>query len=101
MRFNQIGAGTSDPLTGLVQGPNGSLLSISAFGNLDSVNPATGAISVIGPRGRAVWPTTLRNLMERFMQPTGAATRIGYTGIPQCPSLTNAADVSDEHAVCG
>lgn len=46
--FNQIGPVTSDPLTGLVSGPNGNLLSVSASGNLDSINPASGAVSVVG-----------------------------------------------------
>lgn len=49
--FNQIGQVIPDPLTGLVPGPDGSLLSISVSGNLDSVNPATGAVSVIGATG--------------------------------------------------
>src|ERR1039457_3496461 len=34
----------------LVPGPNGSVLTMSFDGNLDSINPNTGAISVIGSR---------------------------------------------------
>src|ERR1039457_3595572 len=37
----------------LVPGPNGSVLTMSFDGNLDSINPNTGAISVIGPTGFA------------------------------------------------
>ncbi len=48
--FNQIGPTLSDPLGGLVLGPNG-YLGVSFSGNLDSVNPATGAVSLIGATG--------------------------------------------------
>lgn len=49
--FDQIGSAIADPLTGLMPGTNGSLLSISASGNLDSIDPATGAVSLIGATG--------------------------------------------------
>jgi hypothetical protein len=110
--FNQIGPVTADPLTGLVPGPNGNLLSISASGNLDSVNPGTGAISVIGAvsvvglTGNAtydiaelngtVYATDLYSNLYTVNTTTGAATLIGYTGIPICPSVTNPDEVSDE-----
>ncbi len=106
--FNQIGGVTADPLDGLVQGPNGKLLSLSVSGNLDSINPATGAISVIGATGLGnlafttaelngtVYATDLKNNLYTVSTTTGAATLIGPTGIPPCPSLTNPADVSDE-----
>ncbi len=110
--FNQIGPVISDPLTGLVPGPNGNLLSISASGNLNSINPAIGAvsaigaISVVGQTGNApysiaelngtVYATDLYSNVYTLNTTTGAATLIGYTGIPICPSVTNPNDVSDE-----
>jgi hypothetical protein len=115
--FNQIGPAIADPLTGLVGGPNGKLLSISASGNLDSVNPATGAVSVIGavsvvnkvsPIGVAnapysiaelngtVFATDLYGNFYSVNTKTGAATLIGVTGLPLCPSLTSSTEVSDE-----
>jgi hypothetical protein len=111
--FTQIGPSTSDPLTGLVPGPSGTLLGISASGNLDSVNPATGMISVIGATGigaagpgdaaddlaelsGTLYATDLYGNLYTLNTTTGAATLIGYTGIPICPSLTNPEEVSDE-----
>jgi hypothetical protein len=105
--FNQIGSAISDPLAGLVPGPSGSLLSISASGNLDSINPATGAVSVIGATGLGglaadiaelsgtVYVTDLESNIYTVNTTTGAATLIGNTGMPPCPSLTNPDDVSD------
>ncbi len=105
--FNQIGPGIADPLTGLVQGPNGRLLSISVSGNLDSVNPATGAVSVIGATGLGTladyiaelngtfYTTDLNSNLYTVNPTTGAVTLIGNTGIPPCPSLTNPNEVSD------
>ena len=115
--FNQIGPAVAGPLYGLVPGPNGKLLSVSAAGNLDSVNPATGAISGIGaisviakvsPIGVAnvadtiaelngtVYATDLYGNFYTVNTKTGAATLIGATGIPLCPSLTSSTEVSDE-----
>jgi hypothetical protein len=106
--FNQIGPATSDPLTGLAPAPNGKLLGMSASGNLDSVNPANGAISVIGATGLGglafelaalngtVYATDLNSNLYTVNTTSGAASLIGPTGIPPCPSLTNPADVSDE-----
>jgi len=112
--FNQIGPAIADPLTGLVAGPNGTLLSISASGNLDSVNPAAGVVSVIGaisvigtnqpanaPYSIAelngtVYATDLYGNLYSLSTTTGAAKLIGATGIPICPSVTNPAEVSDE-----
>ncbi len=110
--FTQIGGTTSDPLGGLVPGPNGSLLSVSYGGNLDSVSPATGAISVIGATGLGpalataafatgelngtVYETDGSNNLYTINTTTGAAFEIGYTGIPQCPSVTNPDDIGDE-----
>src|SRR5579863_9819672 len=107
-RFSPIGVGISGGLNGLVQGPDGTLLSLSASGNLDAINPATGAISVVAATGLGhnaytvgalngtVYATDLQSNLYSVNTSTGLATLIGYTGIPKCPSLTNPNDVSDE-----
>jgi hypothetical protein len=86
-----------------VPGSNG-YLGVSESGNLDSVNPATGSISVIGATGLGnlafdtaeldgtVYETDLSNNLYSINTTTGAATLIGYTGIPPCPSLIDPAD---------
>ncbi len=106
--FNPIGPAISDSLNGLVQGPNGNLLSLGGSGNLDAINPVTGAASVIGATGLGsnaytvgelngtVFATDLQSNLYHVNTTTGLATLIGYTGIPQCPSLTDPNDVSDE-----
>jgi len=43
-----------------------------------------------------VYATDLKSNLYTVNTMTGAASLIGYTGIPQCPSLTNHNDVSDE-----
>jgi len=105
--FNQIGPGMADPLSGLVPGPNGTLLSISFSGNLDSINPVTGAVTVIGATGLGdlayfiaalngtVYTTDLNSNLYTVNTTTGAVSLIGNTGIPPCPSLTNPDEVSD------
>jgi hypothetical protein len=112
--FNQIGSTISDQLVGLVPGPSGKLLSISESGNLDSINPATGAVSVIGAipvtgtkaPGNApysiaelngtIYATDLYGNLYSLNATTGAAKLIGPTGIPICPSVTNPNEISDE-----
>lgn len=106
--FNQIGGAIPDPLSGLVPASNGTLLGLSASGNLDSVNPATGAVSVIGATGLGnlagvlgqlngtVYATDLDNNFYTVNPTTGAATLIGPTGLPPCPSLSSPIEVSDE-----
>jgi len=110
--FNQVGSVLADPLFGLVPGANGNLLGISGSGNLDSINPATGAVSVIGAipvtnqPGNApytiaelngtVYATDLYSNLYTLNTTTGAAKLIGPTGIPQCPSLISNVEVSDE-----
>jgi len=115
--FNQIGAAIPGPLYGLAPGPNGSLLSVSGTGNLDSIDPGTGAVSVIGaisvigkvsPIGVAnvadtiaelngtVYATDLYGNFYTVNTKTGAATLVGVTGLPICPAVTNPAGVSDE-----
>jgi hypothetical protein len=106
--FNQIGPVISDPLAGLVPGLNGSLLGITYSGNLDSINPATGAVSLIGATGLGdlagvtaelngtVYATDLYNNFYSVNTTTGVATLIGPTGLPICPSLISPVEVSDE-----
>jgi hypothetical protein len=116
--FNQIGPAIAGGLVGgLVPGPNASLLTVSGTGNLDSVNPATGAVSVIGAisvvnkvstlgvanvasniaeLNGTVFATDLYGNFYTVNTKTGAATLIGPTGLPLCPSLTNSSEVSDE-----
>ena len=49
--FTQIGPGEPDGYFGLTPGPNGSLLSLTYASNLDSINPATGVPTRVGPTG--------------------------------------------------
>lgn len=103
--FKQIGPALLDPLGGLVLGPNG-YLGVSVSGNLDSLNPATGAVSVIGATGLGsqadtmailngtVYETDLSNNIYTVNTTTGAAQLIGYTGIPPCPPPPLAGDES-------
>jgi hypothetical protein len=95
--FNQIGPTLSDPLAGLVLGPNG-YEGVSFSGNLDSVNPATGAVTVIGATGLGgyalctavlggtVYATDFYGNLYTVNKMTGAASLIGYTGIPSVPA---------------
>jgi hypothetical protein len=95
----------------LVPGPNGSLLTMSFDGNLDSINPNTGAISVIGPTGFAdcsapssptcgpnsqlsfgsaggtPYATDFANNLYTVNPVTGNATAVGATGIPGIPFI--------------
>jgi hypothetical protein len=94
--YTQIGEGLPDPLGGLVAGPGG-LMGVSFSGNLDSINPGTGAVSVIGPTGLGpnaldtvafggvLYETDFSNNLYRLNPTTGAATLIGNTGIPVEP----------------
>ena len=103
--FTQIGGLTSDPLGGLVPGPNGTLLSVSFGGNLDAVDPATGVVSVIGSTGMALTPATAPfatgefngtvyetdglNNVYTIDKTTGAASLLGATGLLPCPSFSD------------
>ncbi|HTF42359.1 MAG TPA: PEP-CTERM sorting domain-containing protein [Terriglobales bacterium] len=95
----------------LIPGPTGSLLTMSFDGNLSSVNPATGVISVIGPTGfsdcstplsptcgpnsqlsfgaagGAFYATDFSNNLYTVDPATGHATLIGATGIPGIPFI--------------
>ena len=46
-------SGTPEGDVGLVNGPNGSLLTLTVSGNLASINPATGATTVVVATGLA------------------------------------------------
>jgi hypothetical protein len=108
--FTQIGPATPEGETGLVPGPNGSLLTLTYSGKLDSINPATGATTVIGPTGLAdcttptspcgptsastlgylnekIYATDFQNNLYSVNPATGAATLIGKTGIPAVPAV--------------
>ncbi len=49
--FHQIGPGLPVGGDGLAPGPNGSLLTLTFSGDLNSINPATGLTTVIGATG--------------------------------------------------
>lgn len=106
--FQQIRTGAAEEYRGLVPASNGSLLTLGFDGNLTSINPATGATSVIeptglsncstptspcGPRspgmlaelGGALYATDFSQNLYRVNPATGAATLIGATGIPAVP----------------
>jgi hypothetical protein len=88
------------------------LLGVSFAGNLDSLNPATGAISVIGATGLGpalataafatgelngtVFETDGSNNLYTVNTTTGLASIIGATGLPPCPSVTDPDDIGDE-----
>jgi hypothetical protein len=106
--FHQFGPTPLEPSTGLTPGPNGSLLTLSVSGNLDSIDPATGVTTLIGPTGLGdcttaaspcgpnsadnlvefggkIYATDLANNLYTLNPFTGAATLIGPTGIPPLP----------------
>ena len=109
--FSQIGPNTPEGEDGLVPGPNGSLLTLTYSGNLDSINPATGIASLIGATGLAdcsnypvspcgptsanelaalggkIYATDIANNLYTVNPLTGAATLIGATGIPAVPAI--------------
>ncbi len=51
--FTQTGSNTPESSGGLVPGPNGTLLTLTFSGNLDSIDPATGIATLVGPTGLA------------------------------------------------
>jgi hypothetical protein len=108
--FSPIG-----PIPGTIQylaySPNGSLLTMSFNGDLDSINPRTGATSVVGPTGFAdcatpstptcgpnsqlsfgaaggtLYATDFANNLYTINPQTGKATLVGATGIPAVPFI--------------
>jgi len=100
-----FGPGLPQGAEGLVRGPNGSLLTLTFSGNLDSINPATGAPTIIGPTGLAdcslpsspcgptsandlgevggqIYATDFANNLYKINPATGHATLVGPTGMP-------------------
>jgi hypothetical protein len=108
--FQQIGPNTPEGNDGLVAGPNGSLLTLSFASNLYSINPATGATTLVGPTGLDdcttpasscgpasnlmlggldgnIYATDFQNSLYSVNPLSGAATLIGPTGIPAIPFI--------------
>lgn len=107
--FQQIGPLEPDGYFGLAPGPNGSLLSLTYAGNLDSINPATGVPTRIGATGLGacvipspacgptsafslgsvdgkIFATDFQNDLYVVNPLTGAATLLSNaTGIPASP----------------
>jgi len=102
------GVATSPIIQYLAPGPNGSYLTMSFDGNLDSINPLTGATTVIGPTGFGdcsspsspcgsnsqlsfgsaggkLYGTDFANNLYAIEPTTGKATLIGATGVPGVP----------------
>jgi hypothetical protein len=105
--FHQIGPDIQGS-TGLAAGPNGSLLTLTFSGNLNSINPANGVTTTIGATGLSdcttpaspcgptsantigalgskIYATDLANNLYRVNALTGQAALIGPTGIPAIP----------------
>jgi hypothetical protein len=108
--FHQIGSDIPaiEASSGLAPGPNGSLLTLTGAGNLNSINPVTGVSTLIGPTGlgecstpaspcgpnsvnwlgalgTSVYATDFANNLYKVNPLTGTATLIGPTGIPALP----------------
>jgi PEP-CTERM motif len=91
--FHQIGPESSEFQAGLVSGPNGVLLTLGASG-LNTINPASGLITPVGPTGLGesqnslgslggkLYATDLNHNLYTIDAATGAAHLIGSTGIP-------------------
>ena len=103
--FRSVGPGTPNGVSGLAPGPNGSLLTLSFSGNLEAINPNSGAVAVVGATGLAdcslpaspcgptsantiaalggkIYATDFQNRLYAVNPLTGAATPIGLTGMP-------------------
>jgi outer membrane protein assembly factor BamB len=114
--FTPIGPGTPEGVTGLAAAPNGSLLTLSFSGDLESINPANGAVTIVGATGLGdcsllsspcgptsantiaalggkIYATDYQNKLYTVNPVTGATTPIGLTGMPGItfvPLSTNA-----------
>jgi PEP-CTERM motif len=104
--FTEIGSGLPEASTGLIAGPNGSLLTLAYSGNLDAINPATGQVTSSVPTGLGsctgpgsgqcgansannvaelngtVYVTDFLNNLYKLNPITGAKTLVGSTGVP-------------------
>lgn len=98
--FQAIGPGTPEVDGDLVHGPNGTLYSLGTFtGSLVSIDPETGATTVIGPTGLGtnafsfaeaggrLYLTDFQNNLYSVDASTGHATLIGPTGMPPDPHV--------------
>jgi PEP-CTERM motif len=108
--FQQIGPNTPVGSEGLAAGPGGSLLTLAYNSDLYSINPATGAYTLVGPTGLGdcstpaspcgptsnltlggangnIYATDFQNRTYSVNPLTGAATLIGATGIPPIPFI--------------
>jgi PEP-CTERM motif len=103
--FTPIGPGTPDTVNGLAQGPNGSFLTLSVGGNLESIDGSTGAVIAVKPTGLGdctngsspcgpnsanvvggfngvVYATDFNYDLYRVNAATAVAALIGPTGVP-------------------
>jgi hypothetical protein len=98
--FQQIGSGTPEPDSNLMPGPNGTLYSLATLsGSLVTINPTTGATTVIGMTGLGAHAFDLAEVAGKLYLTdfsgnlysvdalTGAAKLIGPTGIPADPAV--------------
>ncbi|HVO59343.1 MAG TPA: PEP-CTERM sorting domain-containing protein [Terriglobales bacterium] len=104
--FHTIGGTEPEPQASLVWGSNGSLYTVGTLsGDLESINPATGATSTVGSFGLPFFPTGLStafdlagvngklyltdfsNNLYSVNVSTGAASMIGPTGMPPDPNI--------------
>ena len=104
--FHQIGADTPQTQYNLVRGPSGSLLSLTASGNLEAINTGTGATTVVGATGLGsnvgdlaavggtLYATDGNNNLYTLNAVPGAAHLIGPTGLS--PIVFNPPTLSDE-----
>ncbi len=95
--FNQIGPTVPIGEAGLVSGPSGSLLTTDYAGNLDSINPGNGALTIIGTTGLGIniaafgqvggnlYATDLKDNFYSVNANTGGAHLIGATHLPVIP----------------
>ena len=113
--FHQIGPNAPVGSEGLAPGANGSLLTVAYNGDVYSIDPATGAYSVLrravfgdcltldspcgptsnltlGSANGKVYATDFQNRIYGVDPLTGAATLIGTTGIPAIPFIPASQD---------
>jgi hypothetical protein len=109
--FNAI-SGVPEQDAGLVSGAGGSLLTKTASGNLDAINPVTGATTVIGPTGLGslafrlaevggtLYATDFSNNLYTVNPTTGHATLIGATGMPGEPFVPGSMNADGTFNFC-
>ncbi len=97
--FHQIGPPTPEGQSNLVPGPEGRLYSLTYSGNLETIDPATGAVTVVGATGLGynafslaevegkLFATDFNNNLYRVDRESGAAHLIRATGMPADPSV--------------